>query len=356
VRRDSPLADPGSPIWDSLGRLFEAAGRPGGGGVVGVLAHGLGPLAAAWLERSGITVPAAVREEAKTAALSELLATPTARLLRESADGPILLLKGPEVAAVYPRAGRRFSDLDVLVPDAEAVQSALLAAGFEEVDEDSYDATGKHHHLQPLRAPGRGLKLEVHSSPSWPLGATSRPQVEEIFEAAVPSALGVDGLSAPPPAHHAVLLACHAWRHEPLERLRDLLDITLLAEGLPRSEPAALAERWGVERVWKTTWRAAAALFLGGRPTAALRIWGAHLPDVRERTVFENHLQRWLAPYWELPFNRALRRSAQTLAADLRPGPGETWGAKVGRTSSGILHPRTPAGRRNPSQDAGTHA
>ena len=76
-------------------------------------------------------------------------------------------MKGPEVALRYPGpALRGFRDLDLLVPDAPAVQRELLAAGFEPVGlPEKYAAI---HHLRPLAYPGLPLLVEVHDRPKWP--------------------------------------------------------------------------------------------------------------------------------------------------------------------------------------------
>ena len=46
----------------------------------------------------------------------------------------MLVLKGPEVSALYPGRARMFVDLDLLVADAPAARKSLLAAGFEPAD------------------------------------------------------------------------------------------------------------------------------------------------------------------------------------------------------------------------------
>ena len=42
--------------------------------------------------------------------------------------------------------------------------------------------------------------------------------------------------------------------------------------------------------------------------TLALRLFGEHLLEVRERSVLDNHLQHALHPFWELPL---VARSSQ---------------------------------------------
>lgn len=219
------------------------------------------------------------------------------------------------------------------------VQAALLRSGFVEVDDESYSLLEDHHHLHPIRFPAIWLNVEVHSDPNWPVRAPKPPPLAEILEAAVPSALAVEGVSAPNRLHHTLILAAHAWRHESLHRLRDLLDIAVLAEGIPTSELAQTAQRWGIGRLWHTTWNAVEAVFYDGRETVALRLLAPHLTSARERTVFENHLRRWLYLYWELPAHRALAQTARTVREELTPGADETWQEKLSRIVSALRHP-----------------
>jgi hypothetical protein len=247
----------------------------------------------------------------------------------------VVLLKGPEVAARYPDPALRvFGDLDVLVRDAESVQGALLAAGFEEIGDPSLYVD--IHHLRPLRLRSLPLVVEVHSRPKW-IESAPPPPAEELLAAAVrlPS-----GLYALPPAHHAVLLAAHSWAHEPLRRLRDLLDVLLLAEEAGRDETARLARSWGVERLWRATIGAADAVLLDGPTTWPLRLWAQNLRDARERTVLENHLQRWLSDFSVVPPWRAAAGWPSTLVRELRPEGDEGWGAKVSRSAHALRNAR----------------
>jgi hypothetical protein len=344
------MTDPNRPagssrlLWSSVDRLIDDAATARSDGVERLLAHKLGPLGARAFENAGRPVPASLREAQRSASVASLLAPQLVRRIRETVDGELLLVKGPEVAALYPPAGRRFSDLDVLAPDAAAVQAELLRSGFVEVAEEQ-NRLEDHHHLHPIRFPAIWLDVEVHSAPNWPLRAP-RPPVAEVLEAAVPSALAIDGVSAPLRLHHALLLAAHAWRHEPLHRLGDLLDVAVLAEGIPAAELEQTARRWGIGRIWHTTWGVVEALFYDGGATVPMRVWAAHLATARERTVLEEHLQRWLHPYWELPLHRAIVNSGRMVAADLRPAD-ETWRSKLARTFDAIRHARTPAARRD---------
>jgi hypothetical protein len=189
------------------------------------------------------------------------------------------------------------------------------------------------------------LSVEVHKAPNWPPGAP-RPPVEELFEARVPSALAIDGVSAPAPVHHALVLAVHAWRHEPLRTVRDLLDVATVAAPLDQRELELMARRWGIARVWRTTSDAIEALFYGGRTTAPLRTWARSVSLVRERTRFERHLERLFHAYWELPPHRATASLFSSLGETIAPLPGETWADKLRRMGRALRDPGAPVERR----------
>jgi hypothetical protein len=142
----------------------------------------------------------------------------------------------------------------------------------------------------------------------------------------------------PAPAAHTLLLAVHAWAHEPLRRLRDMIDIAVVAAAADPPEIEALAREWGVEPIWRTTSRAIDALVGNGRAPWALRLWAQNLGRVRERTVLENHLQRWLSDFWAFPPLTAARRVPKTFLDELGPGGDEGWGDKLSRTALALRH------------------
>ena len=114
--------------------------------------------------------------------------------MRETLDGPVVLLKGPEVAALYPEPTLRpFRDLDLLVPMPHEAWRSLVQAGFHPTGDPSLYVD--IHHLRPLYLPGYPLVIELHSEPKW-VPWTRAPRAAELFEAAVPSATGVDGVLA----------------------------------------------------------------------------------------------------------------------------------------------------------------
>jgi hypothetical protein len=57
---------------------------------------------------------------------------------------------------------------------------------------------------------------------------------------------------------------------------------------------------------------------------------------MRERTVIETKLADWVAPFWGLPFPRAVRASGSELVAELRPEHNETWRRKLHRSGTAM--------------------
>lgn len=317
-------------IWDAVDRAVDRAPT-----AADVRSHRLELFAARRWRATGRAVPQDFAELERRASVGVLAAPVVLEHVRAACEGEqVVVLKGPEVAARYPDPALRvFGDVDVLVRDAEAVQASLLRAGFEEIGDASLYVD--IHHLRPLRLRSLPLVVEVHSRPKW-IGAPP-PSTEELLAAAerLPS-----GLYALPPAHHALVLAAHSWAHEPLRRLRDLLDVVLLADEAGRDETARLARAWGVERLWRATIGAADAVFLGGRPTWPLRLWAQNLDRARERTVLENHLQRWLSDFSVAPPGRALAAWPRTLVRELGPEGDETWAAKLSRSARALRNAR----------------
>jgi hypothetical protein len=324
--------------WPAVDRLLDRAT------IEGIVAHKLGPLAARRLRQRGRPVPPYWLAAERAAALASRAAIPLLERIRASCDQPLLVLKGPEVALFYPERTRQFSDIDILTTDAPAVHRALIAAGFGVApDEDGFDYTN-HHHEAPLKWPTIWLRIEVHARPNWPLSATP-PSTDALFAAAQPSRLGVDGILAPDLHHHALLLAAHAWRDEPLHGLRQLLDVAAVTAGLDERELARTAIAFGLDRVWNTTTSTVDSLFYGQRRTVPLRSWARHLPAVRERTILEGHAARWVSGFWELPPGGAAAQTARVIASEVAPAPGERWRDKLARMSRAIRSPLAPVTR-----------
>jgi len=330
----------GGGLWEAVDALIDRAPSADD-----LRSHRLEVLAARRYRALGRSVPEDFVDQERRAAIAALMAPRVLERVRAAYDGPALVFKGPEVAARYPDpALRAYGDIDLLVPDAEEAHRALLAAGFQLVgDPELYVDI---HHLRPVLADGMPLIVEIHSRPKWVEGLAV-PATELLFEAAEPSSTGVAGMLAPAPARHALLLAVHSWAHEPLRRLRDMIDIAVVAAAADPREIDRLAQAWGVQRIWRTSSEAVDAL-LGERPAPwALRVWAQNLVRVRERTVLENHLQRWLSDFWALPPHAAARRLPQTFADELGPGGDERWRQKASRIALAVRN----ASRRRSQHD-----
>ena len=285
----------------------------------------------------------ALTEELDTERRSAVRATLVTRSLlarvREMCDGPILVLKGPEVSAVYPASWLRpYTDVDILVPDAVAVERRLRGVGFRGVGPPmDWDAL---HHVQRLVSPEVPATVEVHRRPKWVSGGTA-PTIEELLQDARPSATGVDGVLAPSRAYHAVLLAAHAWAERPLGRLGDLVDVAAMLPSDSR-ESELLARRFGIHRLWRATLSAIDALLVHDRPTWPTSTWARHLGQVRERTVIEAHLARLLEPLASRPLWQAPAGLVGGLRQTLLPHGGEGWSEKLDRSRQAIRSARAP--------------
>ncbi len=326
---------PDSDLWQGVNRLVDRAPS-----LAAIRAHRLDLIAHARWRELGQLVPQVLVDEA-LAQTKRGLATPLllARI-RAACDGPIVLLKGPETSACYPRpALRRYADLDLLVPDAHEVQRALIAAGFVAVGEESV-YTGIHH-LQPLHLAGFPLTVEIHMQPKW-VDGLAPPRVDELLGSAIKSVVPVDGILALPRSTHALTLAAHDWAHIPLGRVLGLVDVAMVREGVPADELRSLAADWGLQRVWRLTSAAIDAVFLGGRRPWPLRMWARNLREARERTVLATHLQRWLAGFSALPPGAALAATARAVAKDFQPVPGEAWSTKLLRTRLALANATSP--------------
>jgi Uncharacterised nucleotidyltransferase len=315
-------------IWDGLDALLA---RTDGSALV---FHRLEPLAARRLRALGLPVPPELVDSERLGVAFSLAGTAHLARARRAVQGPLLVVKGPELASRYPDASLRIArDLDLVVPDPGATQDALLSAGYAESGDPALYARAPH--LRPLAWPDLPMVLEVHRRPNWPQWLEA-PSAEELLAGAVPSATGVDGLLTPAPERHVLVVAAHAWMHGPLARARDLLDVALLAGEADPEETERLARAWRIEKLWRTTQALADSLFLGAPPPRPLRSWAKNLVELRERTVVEQHVARWRGWFDAFPPPVALRASLDEVRADLSPEPGETWGTKLTRTRRAI--------------------
>jgi hypothetical protein len=321
-------------LWQGVDRLLERLDPDL------ARAHGLGPLAARRLRLRGEPVPEQLVREERAARAAALVLPALLARVREAYDGPLLILKGPELTRVYPDGARRLGDLDLLAGDAEAAQEALLAAGFREKPLELHPDYSVHHHLHPLVWPDIPLPVEVHRRVAWPRGLAS-PSNSELFAAAMPG--DFDGILVPDSRQHAVLLASHSWREVPLQKLRAFVDVLAFTDDDARAELAEIARRWDFERGWFSTLAAADWLLRDGAEPRFVRYWARYVRQLREPTVFEMHLQAWLAPFSLTRLGIAARLSAAAVGRDLRPRtPQEGWGAKARRTALALGHPLSP--------------
>jgi Uncharacterised nucleotidyltransferase len=325
------VTDPCLRMW---ARLAELVGRTSS--TQALRAHGLHLFAARQWRVAGRRVPADLREDERQAAMLAMAAPLLLERVRSVYRGRLLLMKGPEAAACYPDPNTRcYRDLDLLVDDPPALQRALVASGFMEGGHrQTYEDA---QHLRPLAWPGLPLVVEVHRRPNCPPWLRP-PPVDELMGLAVTSATGINGLLAPAPAAHALLLAAHSWAHRPLGRLRDLVDVAAVLSHTDRELALELACRWGWEGMWGTTLAAADAILADARRPLWLRLCGRHLQLVRDRTVFEDHLLRVAAPVCAMPRWRVPRSMSVGLAEVASRSAEESWAEKLHRSRLAIAH------------------
>ena len=328
-------------LWAAVDRLVDRAAS-----LDNLAAHGLHLFAARRRRALGQDVPEAMIDEERRAAAVLLGATIALEQARAAYDGTMLLMKGLEVGERYPDPSLRpLRDVDLLVDRPARAQRALLAAGFEPIGPGDEYYAGRHH-LRPLALPGLPIVVELHRRPEWVRWATP-PSAPELFSEAVPSATGIDGVLAPSPAHHALLVAGHSWAGAPLRRILDLVDVTLLAGGdFDRADLWETARKWEVDGVWKTTSVAVDAVLFGG-PTLPwhVRGWAGDLTKVRERTVFANHVRRIASPFSALPMRRALPEAARAAGHAVRRAEEDTWTSKLRRAARALRHAFHPISR-----------
>ena len=325
-----PLSSPsGDAIWEGVDRLVDRAPT-----LADLRSHRIELLAVRRWRAQGRSIPEELADLERVSALHRLVVPRLLERIRAVYDGPMIVHKGPEVAAHYPDpTSRNYGDVDLLVRDAEEAQQALLAAGFEPIGDPGLYLD--IHHLRPLRWPLLPLYVEIHSRAKW-VDALPGPSTEELFEAAVPSVTTIDGVLALPPEHHALLLAVHSWAHEPLRRLRDVIDVAAVAGAAHPDEIAKLARAWGLSRLWRATDEAVSCVLADGRRPLPVRVWARNLTLVRERTVLESHLQRWLSDFSILPARRAFSGLPKTFRRELGPEEDESWGDKLTRTGRAV--------------------
>jgi Uncharacterised nucleotidyltransferase len=323
--------EPCRDMWERLEQLVDGAlSRQA------LRAHGMHLFAARYWRGLGRPVSSDLRRDERRAAMLSLAAPLLLERVRAAYGGRLMLMKGPEVAACYADPNTRYyRDLDLLADDPHEAQRALVSCGFVEGGQsETYEDA---QHLRPLAWPGLPLIVEIHRRPNCPSWLTP-PPLDELAELAIPSRTGIDGLLAPAPAPHALLLAAHSWAHSPLARLRDLVDVMVVLGCRDRELAAELARDWGWEGMWTTTLSAGDAILAGGPRPAWLSLWARHLQPIRERTVLEDHVARVAAPVCAMRSRGATRSVTVGLAQVAGRAPGESWGVKLRRSRSALAH------------------
>lgn len=312
-------------IWPRVDELVDRAAT-----VADLHRHRL-HLYAAWRWRSlGRPIPGELARLERTAAAGRMAREVVASRLRAAYDGPMVLLKGADVAAHYPRPDLRPSqDLDILVREPEHVRDRLLEHGFEEFEE--WSSPAEHHHLPPLAWPGVPTAVEIHNVPNWPLWLKP-PHAEELIEASTSeSALG-HGIRALPSAHHALVLVAHLWRDDPVGRLGPLLDAHLMASDVASDVVDDLARRWGLDGLWRTTRKAIAHVLLEANASPlGVRALTSSVESMRERKVLESRLLEAVSPFYAHSARHAVPATARNVMARLRLASDQTWQAKLRR-------------------------
>ncbi|WP_293873057.1 MULTISPECIES: nucleotidyltransferase family protein [unclassified Sphingomonas] len=192
----------------------------------------------------------------------------------------VVLLKGTAFVAggLSAGRGRSIGDLDILVPrDAlDAVEAALLAAGWEWVKPDPYDDAYYRrwmHELPPLIHRERDRMIDVHHT-ILPLTARIRPDAPALLVDAQP--LG-NGLSLLSPDDMAVHAAAHLFADGDLAGgLRNLWDIHCLIGEHGDDGLAARARHHGLAREMARALRLSRRLF-GTPPPVEAPGWSDRL-------------------------------------------------------------------------------
>ena len=297
--------------------------------------HRLHLIAARSWRARGRHIPNGLRADEHRAAVMALAVPLLVARARAAYSGTLMLMKGPEAAAHHQEPETRyFRDLDFLVDDPSAAQRELVAHGF--IEGGNPRTTEDAQHLRPLAWPGLPLVVELHRRPNCPPWLTA-PPTQELFRAAVPSLTGIEGVLAPSPAVHALLLAAHSWAHRPLARLGNLIDVVAVLDGDNRNARTTLLGGGDGGNVANDDRRSRGDS--GGRAVPlVLRIWARHLRPARECTVLESHLRRIAAPIWAMPLRHAPRAFGVALKQVAGKHQDESWGDKRRRSSQALAH------------------
>jgi hypothetical protein len=157
------------------------------------------------------------------------------RHIARALDGlglPVILLKGAAYAMAGLEAGRgrRFSDIDILVPKARLadVEAALMRHGWATTHHDAYDQRYYRewmHELPPMEHVLRGNVIDVHHA-ILPETAAARPDPDKLRACAVPVAHAIPNLAMLAPHDMLLHSAVHLFGGGEFDHgLRDLFDI-----------------------------------------------------------------------------------------------------------------------------------
>ncbi|WP_380787300.1 nucleotidyltransferase family protein [Sphingomonas sp. R86521] len=181
----------------------------------------------------------------------------------------VVLLKGTAFAAAGLLAGRGRSigDLDILVPraDLDAVEAALLGAGWEWVKPDPYDDAYYRrwmHELPPLIHRERDRMIDVHHT-ILPPTARPTPDADALIAARVELGNGLSVLNSNDMIVHA---DAHLFADGDLAGgLRNLWDIRCLVEEFGTEGLALRAAHHGLAREVARALRLVAIVFDDGK-------------------------------------------------------------------------------------------
>lgn len=320
------LANQDLGLWDRVEELIEQAPS-----WQALQLHRVHLVAARLRSRRGENIPTDIADEWRARAMMSLSARTLLERVRDAYDGRLLLMKGLEVASLYPDPmDRPFRDLDILVDEPELAQTRLINAGFVQLGDRA------PHHLPALFWPGVPILIELHSRPKTPPWV---PEVSAgmIFDHAIASRTGVAGVLAPDPAAHAVLLAAHSWAHDPLRRLGDVIDIAATLHDADRSRTTACAREWGWDRLWTAMLIVTDAVTSDGALPKRLSLWTRHLLSARDRKVFEHQLTLLLAPACSLPVSEAPRGLVRGVREIVARRNDESWTDKIRRSRRALF-------------------
>ena len=274
LREPAVMAGFDTQIWDHVIRQARAAGLLGR---LGALASGFSERLpeAVWRHLEAALTLAEQQRRAVHWELGQLSRT------LASIEGPVVLLKGAAYAAadLPPAAGRIFTDIDLLVPQAQlgTAELALRLDGWFTSAHDAYDLRYYRewmHELPPMRHIRRQTLLDLHHN-ILPETSRRKTQPALILAAALPLA-EFPRFSIPEPADQVLHSATHLfhegeWQHG----LRDLADID------------ALLRAYGADAAFWPRLLARAATLNLGRPLYYALRYARHLlrTPIPEETI-----------------------------------------------------------------------